>query len=90
MLRRKTAQAQSLGQRPWREVEARSFRLRRALQAKGPRSAKRHRRKVSGRQERFRRDCDHVLSKRLVPSVAPGRVGEDLTDIRTRLKGRKR
>ena len=87
-----TAQTQFLGQRPWREVEARSFRLRRALQAKGTRSAKRHLRKVSGRQERFRRDCDHVLSKRLVQSVEPGTtlVCEDLTDIRTRQKARKR
>ena len=86
-----TSQAQFLGQRRWREVEARSFRLRRALQAKGTRSAKRHLRRVSGRQERFRRDCDHVLSKRLVQSVEPGAalVFEDLTDIRDRMKGRK-
>lgn len=87
-----TSQAQFLGTRRWREIEARSFRLRRALQAKGTRSAKRHLRKVSGRQERFRRDCDHVLSKRLVQSVEPGAalVFEDLTDIRARMKGRKR
>lgn len=86
-----TSQARFLGQRRWREVEARSFRLRRALQAKGTRSAKRHLRKVSGRQERFRRDCDHVLSKRLVGSVEPGTmlVFEDLTDIRDRMKARK-
>ncbi len=87
-----TSDAQFLGSRHWREVEARSFRLRRALQAKGTRSAKRHLRKVSGRQERFRRDCDHVLSKRVVQSVEPGAVlvFEDLTDIRDRMKGRKK
>ena len=86
-----TSQAQFLGTHRWREIEARSFRLRRALQAKGTRSAKRHLRKVSGRQERFRQDCDHVLSKRLVQSVEPGAVlvFEDLTDIRDRMKGRK-
>jgi len=86
-----TSEAKFLGSRHWREVEARSFRLRRALQAKGTRSAKRHLRKVSGRQERFRRDCDHVLSKRLVQSVEPGAtlVFEDLTDIRDRMRGRK-
>ena len=86
-----TSQARFLGRRHWREVEARSFRLRRALQAKGTRSAKRHLRKVSGRQERFRRDCDHVLSKRMVQSVEPGAtlVFEDLTDIRIRMVGRK-
>ena len=86
-----TSQAQFLGASRWREVEARSFRLRRALSAKGTRSAKRHLHKVSGRQERFRRDCDHVLSKRLVQSVEPGAVlvFEDLTDVRDRMKGRK-
>jgi IS605 OrfB family transposase len=87
-----TSHAQFLRTRRRREIEARSFRLRRALQAKGTRSAKRHLRKVSGRQERFRRDCDHVLSKRLVQSVEPGAalVFEDLTDIRARMQGRKR
>lgn len=47
---------------------------------------------MSGRQERFRRDCDQVLSKRMVQSVKPGAtlVFEDLTDIRTRVKLRQR
>jgi putative transposase len=87
-----TSPARFLGQRRWREVEARYFRLRRQLQAKGTRSAKRHLKRVSGRQERFRRDCDHVLSKRLVQSVEPGctLALEDLTDIRTRVRARRR
>uniref|UniRef100_UPI001290D602 RNA-guided endonuclease InsQ/TnpB family protein n=1 Tax=Candidatus Oscillochloris fontis TaxID=2496868 RepID=UPI001290D602 len=39
-------------------------------------------------QARFRRDCDHVLSKQIVQSVQPGAtiVLENLTDIRTRSK----
>jgi len=75
----------------WKVVEDRTFQLKRRLQAKGTRSAKRHLVKMSGRQRRFRRDCDHVLSKRLVASVAPGAtlVFEDLTDIRGRAKARK-
>lgn len=83
-----TSQAKFLGERRWREVENRFFRLRRALQAKGTPSARRHRRKLRGRQARFRKDCDHVLSKRIVRSVEPGAtiVIENLTDIRTRTK----
>ena len=53
-------------------------------------SARRHRRKVSRHQERLRRDCDHVPSKRVVQSVEPGATlaFEDLTDIRDRVPGR--
>jgi len=87
-----TSPARFLGKRRWREVESRSFGLHRALQAKGTRSAKRRLRRVSGRQERFRRNCDHVLSKCVVRSVEPGAalVFEDLTDIRDRMKGRQK
>ncbi len=75
----------------WVVIEDKTFQLKRRLQAKGTRSAKRHLQKMSGRQRRFRRDCDHVLSKRLVASVTPGAtlVFEDLTDIRGRAKARK-
>jgi len=75
----------------WKGVEDRTFELRRRLQSKGTKSAKRHLRKVSGRQKRFRKDCDHVLSKRLARSVSSGAtlVFEDLTSIRGRAKMRK-
>jgi len=62
--------------------------LRRRLQSKGTKSAKRRLKKNSGRQKRFRKDCDHVLSKRLVQSVSSA-VFEDLTNIRGRSKLRK-
>ena len=80
-----------LGERRWREVEARYFRLRRKLQAKGTKSARRHLRKMRGRQRRFRRDCDHVLSKRVVQATPPGATiaVENLTNIRSRTKVRK-
>jgi IS605 OrfB family transposase len=81
-----------LGQRRWKAIEGRLFKLSRALQRKGTKSAKRHLRKVRYKQARFRRDCDHVLSKRIIQSVAAGTtiVLENLTDIRKRVKARRR
>lgn len=75
----------------WKVVEDRRFQLRRMLQAKGTKSARRHLKRLSGKTRRFRRDCDHVLSKQLVRSVEPGATlaFEDLTDIRSRAKARK-
>lgn len=75
----------------WKTVEDKIFQLKRRLQAKGTKSAKRHLKKLSGRQQRFRRDCDHVISKRIVRSVDPGTtlVFEDLTNIRGRAKARQ-
>ena len=40
--------------------------LKSALQSKGTKSAKRHLKKISGREARFRRNTNHVISKRLV------------------------
>jgi len=75
----------------WKRIEDRTFELRRRLQSKGTKSAKRHLKKLSGRQKRFRAYCDHVLSKRLVQSVESGAtlVFEDLTNIRGTAKMRK-
>jgi putative transposase len=85
-----TSNAHFLGKRHWREVEARHFRLRRALQAKGTKSARRHLRKLRGKQRRFRRDCDHILSKQVVEASPPGATiaVENLTKIRDRVKAR--
>jgi IS605 OrfB family transposase len=76
------------GERRWKEVERRYFRLRRSLQRKGTRSARRHLCKLAGKVNRFRRDCDHVLSRRIVDSVQPGTVivVENLVDIRAHTK----
>lgn len=86
-----TSQAEFFGERRWRGVEDRYLRLRRALQKRGTKSAKRRLRKLSGRLERFRRDCDHVLSRRLVDSVEQGGTLalEDLTGIRRRMRARR-
>jgi len=87
-----TSDADFLGERRWRDVNEKNFKLRRSLQAKGTRSARRHLRELRGRENRFRRDCDHVLSRRIVDSVEKGTtiVFEDLTDIRKSMKGRKK
>lgn len=79
------------GEKHWKQIEDRTFELRRRLQSKGTKSAKRHLKKLSGRQKRFRRDCDHVISKRLVQSVEKGSTlaFEDLTNIRGSAKQRK-
>ena len=75
-----------LGERRWKDIEGQRFKLKRRLQAKGTPSAKRHLRHLRGKQARFRKDCDHVLSKRIVDSCQPGTtiVLENLTDIRRR------
>ena len=76
------------GQRRWREVSKRRLRLKRKLQANGSKSAKRHLRSLAGREMRFRRDCDHVLSKSILHGITAGTVVvvENLTNIRTRVK----
>lgn len=81
-----------LGEKCWRSVEQRRFKLRRALQKSGTKSAKRHLRRMRRKQARFRRDCDHVLSKQIVESAEPGRtiVLENLTNIRRRLKAKRK
>jgi IS605 OrfB family transposase len=79
-----TSNRHFLGSRHWKEVDRRRFRLKRKLQSKGTKSAKRHLKKLSGKALRFHRDCDHVLTKRIVQSVPPGStiVLENLTHIR--------
>lgn len=79
-----TSQRHFLGNTRWKEIDRRSFRLKRKLQSKGTKSAKRHLKQLSQRQARFHRDCDHVLSKQIVASTLPGAtiVLENLTNIR--------
>lgn len=79
------------GSEHWEEVERKHAALRSELQSKGTRSAKRKLKRTSGRQRRFRRDCDHVLSKRLVQAMESAQtlVFENLTDIRGKVKLKK-
>jgi putative transposase len=86
-----TSNNRFLGKRAWKAIEGRLFHLKRALQNKGTKSAKRHLKRVRGKQARFRRDCDHILSKQIVAAALPGAaiVLENLTNIRKRSKIRK-
>jgi putative transposase len=83
-----TSTGRFLGTRRWRNVEARRFKLRRALQQAGTKSARRHLKRMRRKQARFRRDCDHVLSKQIVAATTTGGtvVLENLTHIRGRVK----
>ncbi|MCA0457928.1 MAG: transposase [Chloroflexi bacterium] len=61
--------------------------LRKALQQCGSKSAKRHLKKMAGRQQRFQKDVNHVISKRLVMSAKDTNRSikvENLTHIRVR------
>lgn len=86
-----TSDGRFLGKKHWREVGKRRLRLKRKLQSNGSKSAKWHLRRLAGRDARFRRDCDHVLSKRILEGAEPGTVivVENLTNIRQRVKARR-
>ena len=83
-----TSKRQFLGNKHWKERDRKYFRIRRKLQSKGSKSAKRHLKKMSKHQARFHRDCDHVLSKRIAQNATPGStiVLENLKNIRENSK----
>ena len=68
-------------------------RIRSKLQAAGTKSAKRHLKKLSGRERRFKKDTNHVLSKNIVEKAKRSDRGlalEDLKGIRERTGKRLR
>ena len=75
-----------LGKKEWRAIERRRHEYRRILQRKGTKPARRKLKALSGKVNRFRGDCDHVLSRQVVDSVPTGTtlVLENLRDIRER------
>lgn len=72
-----------------RKAKRKFLYVKRQLQAKGTRSAKRLLRKRSGREKRFSSNINHVISKWLVGLPYDIFVLEDLTGIRKQKKGRK-
>jgi putative transposase len=73
-------------------VRRRHRRLRKKLQAKGTHSAKRKLKKLSGKETRFARDVNHVVSKSIVQKAKGTRRAvalEDLSGIRGRLTVRR-
>ncbi|MFW6187493.1 MAG: RNA-guided endonuclease InsQ/TnpB family protein [Actinomycetota bacterium] len=67
-------------------------RIRRSLQHRGTKSAMRRLKHRSGREQRFARDVNHQVSKRIVETAertGQGVAVEDLTGIRARVRHRK-
>src|SRR6266849_4178538 len=65
--------------------------LRQRLQKRGTKSAKRHLGKLTGREARFKKNTNHVISKRIVQkakTTGQGIAMEDLRHIRTRTEAR--
>ncbi len=87
-----TSHPHFFGSKHVKETNNRYFRLRRSLQAKGTKSAKKHLRKLTGKLKRFQADANHVTAKQIVNACQPGDtlVMENLTDIRERVKGRRK
>lgn len=70
-------------------VRHRQRRLRKKLQKKGTKSAKRRLKFLSGKEARFAKDVNHCISKQIVNRAQGTNRGiavEDLTDIRTRVR----
>ena len=75
------------------DKRVRFTKLRKGLQSCGSKSAKRHLKKINKQEASFRRDINHCISKRIVEKAKRSRCGivlEDLTDIRKRMKARKK
>jgi len=67
--------------------------LRQRLQKRGTKSAKRHLKKLSGKQARFQKNTNHVISKRIVQKAKANGQGlaiEELRHIRSRTEARLR
>lgn len=74
-------------------IKEKNFRLRKSLQSKGTRSAKRHLKKASGREKRFQKDINHQISKQIVGFAKENQSTialEDLKNIRKTAKRRKK
>jgi len=66
-------------------------RLRKRLQQKGTRGAKRRLRRIEQRERRFKAQANHCIAKQIVKQHPHALIGrEHLTDIRERTKRRKR
>ena len=71
-------------------IRRRNSRIRARLQSKGTKSAKRLLKKRSGKERRYARDANHVISKKIVGKAKALKVGialEDLKGIRENIEG---
>jgi putative transposase len=75
-----------------KSVRYRHRQLRRKLQAKGTLSTRRRLKRLAGKEQRFAKDVNHVISKNIVAKAkdtARGIAVEELTGIRTRVTARR-
>jgi putative transposase len=75
------------------KVRKRHHALRQRLQKRGTKSAKRHLKKLSGKESRFRKNSNHIISKRIVAKAKAKKQAiaiEDLRHIRSRTEARLR
>ncbi|MHB8544561.1 MAG: RNA-guided endonuclease InsQ/TnpB family protein, partial [Leptospirales bacterium] len=63
-------------------VREKTHTLKKDLQKKGTKSAKRHLKKLSGRENRFKKDTNHVISKRIVSKAKGTGRGIALEDLK--------
>src|SRR5690606_19926855 len=76
-----------------KNVRHRHRRLRKKLQKKGTKSARRRLKRLSGKERRFAKDVNHTISKRIVAKAkgtGRGIALEELTGIRERVTVRRR
>jgi putative transposase len=84
-----TSDAQFFNSNHIRAVKGKYTWLRQRLQSKGTRSAKRHLRKLSGREQRFMKDVNHCISKAIANSDADLFVLEKLSIRRSKKNGKR-
>lgn len=87
-----TSENQFFGGGQIKKVSKRYEKIRSALQSRGSKSARRHLQKISKKENRFRADVNHVITKQIVNSLDAGTVIalEDLKGIRQRVRLRKK
>ena len=87
-----TSENQFFGGGKIKKVSKRYEKLRSSLQARGSRSSKRHLRKISKKENRFRTDTNHVVTKQIVNFLDERTVIalEDLSGIRQTARLRKK
>jgi len=84
------SEGESLSGAQVKAVRERYYKRRQILQKAGTRSAKRRLKQMSGREKRFQKNTNHVISKSLVHKATRTRKAialEDLTGIRERTTG---
>lgn len=85
-----SSESEIFGGKSVRKSQRKFLFLRKRLSTKGTRSAKRLLKKLSGKEQRFSREVNHIIAKKLASrSEVKTYVIEDLTAIRRQKRGRK-